>query len=57
MDLLTQWRTGPSGATGLDYTAIPVVLDMWQVTKPDERNDLFRDIKIMEVAALEHWRK
>lgn len=50
--LLSQWRVGAAGATGLDYTAIPVVLDMLGTPKVDWPN-VFADIRVMEDAALE----
>lgn len=56
VDLLTQWRVGTGGAVGLDYTAIPVVMDLRKV--PDEkRGDLFDDLRVMECAALAEMRR
>lgn len=52
MDLLTQWRMGPSGPTGLDYAALPTVMRLRGVPQT-ERSGLFDDIRIMEHAALE----
>ncbi|QZX85896.1 DUF1799 domain-containing protein [Metapseudomonas otitidis] len=48
--LFTQWRTGACGATGLDYTAIPAVLDLLQLSA--DRRQLFSDIRVMEHEAL-----
>lgn len=47
----TQWRTGPSGAVGLDYGVLP---EMWRLLKVprDERTDRFNELRIIEVAAL-----
>ncbi|SED33190.1 Phage related hypothetical protein [Pseudomonas mohnii] len=47
----TQWRSGMSGATGLDYTALPVVMDLEGV-KADNRQQVFRDVRTMEQEAL-----
>ena len=47
----TQWRSGMSGATGLDYTALPVVMDLERV-KADKRQQVFRDVRTMEQEAL-----
>jgi hypothetical protein len=51
--LLTQWRTG---RTGLDYAALPVVMDLQDVP-PSARRQMFEDIRLMEAAALEAMRK
>ena len=47
----TQWRVGPGGAVGLDYLALPVVIDMLSF-EIESRGDLMRDIQIMENEAL-----
>nr|WP_275760839.1 DUF1799 domain-containing protein [Ralstonia pseudosolanacearum] len=47
----TQWRVGARGPLGLDYTAIPVVLELLAVPA-DERAEVFAGIRIMEHAAL-----
>lgn len=49
----TQWRTGFSGAIGLDYSALP---EVWRRTKtqPAERDEVFQCLRVMEGAALEH---
>lgn len=52
----TQWRTGASGATGLDYTALESVMRMSCVKRGDMA-DLLEDIRIMEDVALETMRK
>lgn len=54
-DMLTQWRVGAMGATGLDYTALPVVLSLRRV-KVADREDVFECIRVMEAAALEEMR-
>ena len=51
IDLLTQWRVGRSGITGLDYQALPVVLKIRGIKKRD-RAEIFDCIQIMERAAL-----
>ena len=47
----TQWRTGMSGATGLDYTAVIAVLQF--STAKGQQQERFEEIQIMERAALE----
>ncbi len=54
--MLTQWRTGMSGPTGLDYAVLPAVLDLQDVP-PSARRQMFDDIRLMEAAALEAMRK
>jgi len=48
----TQWRTGVSGATGLDYAALPAVMDLMGIARGDRR-ELFDALRVMERAALE----
>ena len=52
IQLLTQWRVGMSGPTGLDYAAVYPLLDR-KATDPDEWDQLFDDLRVMESAALE----
>ena len=47
----TQWRSGMSGATGLDYTSLPIVMDLEGVGA-DDRKQVFRDVRTMEQEAL-----
>jgi len=54
-DMLTQWRVGMNGPTGLDYSALPAVLSIRRVKMAD-REDVFDCIKIMERAALGEMR-
>lgn len=49
--MATQWRTGMAGATGLDYSAVPVVLRLYGVPAKD-RADVFDDLRVMEAEAL-----
>jgi len=55
LDLLTQWRTGMSGVTGLDYNAIPAVLNLRKV-KSKDREEVFECVKVMESAVLNRLR-
>lgn len=48
----TQWRIGARGPIGLDYSAIPVVLQLLQVAA-EQHAEVFAGIRIMEHAALE----
>jgi hypothetical protein len=47
----TQWRTGVSGATGLDYGVLPNVMRFVGIPAK-ERPGVFQDIRIMESEAL-----
>ena len=53
---LTQWRVGMGGATGLDYAALPVCMDMVGVDAAD-RPGVFNDIRVMEAEALAEMRE
>lgn len=48
----TQWRTGNSGPTGLDYSALPVVMQMLKIPESDQ-SEVFDGVYKMEDAALE----
>lgn len=52
----TQWRVGPGGPTGLDYTAIPVVLRALRVKRADH-SDVFDALRVMEIEALSIMRE
>jgi hypothetical protein len=47
----TQWRTGVSGATGLDYGVLPSVMRLVGVPV-GHRSRVFQDIRIMESEAI-----
>ena len=47
----TQWRNGMDGPTGLDYSVLPVVMDLVGVDAGD-RNKVFADVRLMEREAL-----
>lgn len=47
----SQWRIGTNGATGLDYSALPVVMRMVGISAKD-RSAVFEDVRVMEDAAL-----
>lgn len=49
--MATQWRVGMAGATGLDYAAMPVVMDMVGIKKKS-RAEVFASVRIMETEAL-----
>ncbi|OBS35867.1 DUF1799 domain-containing protein [Pseudomonas syringae] len=49
--LSTQWRTGPGGASGLDYSAIPATAHMVGL-KRHELPGIFSDLRTLEVEAL-----
>lgn len=49
----TQWRTGFGGATGLDYTALPVVRAAQSPPIPDDDwPDVFDALRVLEGEAL-----
>jgi hypothetical protein len=45
----TQWRVGNNGASGLDYNALPVVMEYCEVK---DQKTVFHDLRVMEDAAL-----
>lgn len=47
----TQWRTGMSGAVGLDYGPLFTRMDRLGLAGP-EWEDLFADVRTLESAAL-----
>ncbi|MEE4683646.1 DUF1799 domain-containing protein [Pseudomonas alliivorans] len=49
--LSTQWRNGPGGASGLDYSAIPATAHMTGI-KRHELPAIFPDLRTLEVEAL-----
>lgn len=51
LSMRTQWRVGMGGPTGLDYGALPSVLDI-QGVKRKERQEVFLAVQTMEQAAL-----
>ena len=52
----TQWIGGDSGATGLNYTGVEVVMRKRRIKRCDEER-LFREIQVMERATLRAWRE
>lgn len=48
----TQWRMGPSGPVGLDYTVIPLVMRARGIDKA-AFPEVFDGLQVMEAAALE----
>ncbi|WP_346099943.1 DUF1799 domain-containing protein [Pseudomonas veronii] len=49
--LSTQWRTGPGGATGLDYSVVREVAILIGIKK-QQIPELFPDLQVMEAEAL-----
>ncbi|WP_448647078.1 DUF1799 domain-containing protein [Pseudomonas mohnii] len=47
----TQWRTGPGGATGLDYSVVRDVAILIGIKKR-QIPELFPDLQVMEAEAL-----
>lgn len=56
ISMATQWRPSFGGVIGLDYAALPAVLDLLEVTKK-KRAAVFEDLRVMEDAALETIRE
>ncbi|MNP53219.1 hypothetical protein D3C76_1476760 [compost metagenome] len=56
MSMGTQWRTGMTGATGLDYGVLPDVMRLRGVPKAD-RAEVFDWIMLMEREALGQMRE
>lgn len=54
-DMLTQWNVGPGGVVGLRYEALPLALDL-RAVPPADRADIVAGVRVMERAALEHFR-
>lgn len=54
--VFTQWRAGMGGPTGLDYNAVYPLLDR-AAKDPQEWDELFSDIQVMEGAALKQMRE
>lgn len=50
----TQWRVGMAGATGLDYAALPAILDLLGIEFDEDltRSHLFSQVRFMECEAL-----
>lgn len=51
MNMQTQWRSNMGGPTGLDYAALPAVMDLCGVKKK-MRADAFAALRVMEAEAL-----
>lgn len=49
--MTTQWRVGMAGVTGLDYSALTIVLRISRIPRSEWR-DIFDCVRIMEDAAL-----
>lgn len=43
--MATQWRMGMNGATGLDYNALPFLMDTYKIS---DREATLNDVRIME---------
>lgn len=52
----TQWRIGMSGPVGLDYGVLFRILDRLNLS-PDDYDEMFADVRVMESAALEAVRE
>ena len=52
--MMTQWRTGMNGPTGLDYATLPAMLRLYEVPDAQHR-DVFEAIRVLEDEALTIW--
>ena len=52
----SQWRVGASGATGLDYGTLPIVMRFMGI-KRELWPELWAAVRVMESAALEEMHK
>ena len=50
----TQWRTSIGGVTGLDYSAVIAVINMYAYPEPCS---VLEDLQVMEVAAMAELNK
>lgn len=55
ISMATQWRASFGGVIGLDYAALPTVLDLLAIPAAN-RADVFENLRVMEDAALEVMR-
>ena len=53
-EVLTQWRVGAGGATGLDYVAVKWVMGLMKIKK---KYEVLRAIRTMESSALKTMNK
>ncbi len=56
IDCMTQWRSGFSGVTGLDYASALAVMQLRGIDRR-QRSSLFDDLRVMEIAVLNHLRE
>lgn len=54
--LSSQWRMGPCGAIGLDYTPFFARMDRMRLTE-EAYDQLFEDLRVIESEALVHINK
>lgn len=52
----TQWQTGMSGPTGLNYQAMPFLLRMHGIARSEWRQT-FEDLQVLEGAALQEMHR
>jgi Phage related hypothetical protein (DUF1799) len=50
--VMTQWRCGASGAIGLDYPAVALVMERVFAITAEAFADVFQDLQVMEQGAL-----
>jgi hypothetical protein len=56
ISMVTQWRPSFGGVIGLDYAALPAVLDLLNIGRK-KRPAVFDEIRVMEDAALQVMRE
>ena len=52
--MMTQWRTTMGGVTGLDYSVLQMLFDLYDISN---RQEVFEDLQIMEREAIKHMNK
>lgn len=52
--MMTQWRHGMSGRTGLGYEALPLVMRLKGIA-PEAERDVFAALQVMEIEMLKTW--
>ena len=52
--MMTQWRTTMGGVTGLDYSVLQMLFDLYDISN---RKEVFEEIQIMEREGLRIYNK
>lgn len=52
--MMTQWRTTMGGVTGLDYSVLQMLFDLYDISN---RKEVFEEIQIMEREGMRIYNK